>query len=499
MALSTTGLTFAYRGDTTTAYFNKSLKDFSQAETANGYTITSDTAPVGCFGAKALKVRQNGNQQMACRWCGFDNFSKTDKLSGLLRFHYSATSNSWIDNYLLRVQPCGARVNDLELIWRAGGTLTFSIINPKGVYALTYTSPNPVLQTAGIREIFFSYDGSTITNALQLRLNDSVSSHNGSTTTTFDDYVRPDNIEHYSGGNNDTYFYIDEIILWDNLQDVNYDTRTEYFDVTERHYEENSDPVASNVLNGTSYITQGETLTGSYTPLTYSNPAIENVKSGIDYIYESNTLTGTYSLSSYTNPEIENVRSGVSYIYESATLTGTLSVPTAHTGASGTLSLSNIKENIRYVLDNANDVSGSPIDLSSNLSTRVKKVLKINPEKIPVQASYYPFVTVYIDNKTMNPDTIARNQLTGKRKGDLTINIAAAIWNQNFSDVENDPADNDLEYLMENIENILRAYPTLGNEVNWQEARNVSYYSYPLDEQTHLRGAILEIVAKVWY
>ena len=163
--------------------------------------------------------------------------------------------------------------------------------------------------------------------------------------------------------------------------------------------------------------------------------------------------------------------------------------------------LNSIKTAIKTLLDSANTTTASPIDLSSNLSNskRVQNVLKINPERIMPQASMFPLVTCYVDGKTMNRMDIAKNQLSTKRRATVSINIVGSIWNNNFSSITEDPADEDINYLMENIELALRSDDTLNNTVNWHKAVDCKYYTTMLDEQTHLRSGVLSLECELFY
>lgn len=161
--------------------------------------------------------------------------------------------------------------------------------------------------------------------------------------------------------------------------------------------------------------------------------------------------------------------------------------------------LNGIKDQLKIIFDDANTTTASPIDLSANLSKRVAKVLTVNPDLIRPQASFYNFVTCYIKEKSIETEQIAGNQLNIKRQSDITIEIVGAVFNQNFADVTKDPADNDINYLMENIEQVLRTNPTLNNTVKWQKPQNVSYHSSNLNQNNNVRVGILTLAAKVFY
>lgn len=158
-----------------------------------------------------------------------------------------------------------------------------------------------------------------------------------------------------------------------------------------------------------------------------------------------------------------------------------------------------IKENLKTLFNNANTTTASPVDLSSDLSKRVQKVLAVHPAAIPVQASHYPFVSCYIAEKPIKEDQIAKDQLNIKRKSTVSIDIVGGVFNQNLTDLTKDPSDNDINYLMENIELILRSDPTLNGSVTYQRPENCIYYSNMVGSNVHLKIGILRITATVFY
>ena len=231
-----------------------------------------------------------------------------------------------------------------------------------------------------------------------------------------------------------------------------------------------------------------------------TDPGIAQVLSGTEYIFAGSTLTGTLNIPNNTDPGISNVRVDTEYIFNDSTLTGTLSVPAASTGTANTVPLNELKEQIRYVLATNNTTTGAPVDdLSSGLARRVQMILKVNPEKIPPNDNILPALTVFIDSKNTAPDTIARNGSTGKRKAEINIKIAGMVWEPYTTDRIEDPADEDLETLMENAEKILRGYDNLGGNVSWQFPTAITYHSLGWDEKAHYRGALMDIKATVHY
>jgi hypothetical protein len=163
--------------------------------------------------------------------------------------------------------------------------------------------------------------------------------------------------------------------------------------------------------------------------------------------------------------------------------------------------LKGIKEAIQTVLTNANTTTATPIDLSADLTagTRVREILKVHPEMIVPQASMFPLVTCYIPNKPIKRDDIAKDQLSAKRRATVQVEVVGTIWNDNIVTIDEDPADEDIGYLMENIELILRSDFNLSGKVNWQKPIDCKYYTTILDEQTHLRSGILSLECEVYY
>lgn len=162
------------------------------------------------------------------------------------------------------------------------------------------------------------------------------------------------------------------------------------------------------------------------------------------------------------------------------------------------LDLNNLKEQVQSIFQTANTTTASR-DLSNGLATRVQRILKVNPARIPVQASWYPFVTCYIESKNLEEAGIAITQATSKRKAIINLKVIGAIWNSSSNDGEVDPADEDCEDLMENIEEILRANPTLSGVSLWSFPTDVTYHNVALEEETHIRAGILNLKTTIYY
>lgn len=116
------------------------------------------------------------------------------------------------------------------------------------------------------------------------------------------------------------------------------------------------------------------------------------------------------------------------------------------------------------------------------------------------QATVMPLVTIFTERKVISQKTIAKDMVNARREGRLVLSVAGLVWNQNFlQDIWEDPADNDLENLMENIEYVLRENPNLGGNANWHIPNDVTYHNFPMNEQTHFKCGILQLEAAIYY
>jgi hypothetical protein len=164
------------------------------------------------------------------------------------------------------------------------------------------------------------------------------------------------------------------------------------------------------------------------------------------------------------------------------------------------VNISNIKTQIKSILDTANTTTAS-VDLSGGLDTRVQRVLKIHPFKIPVQPIFYPWVSMYVEEKDIEQVTLGTgsNQTSALRKAELVINLACAVQEPIISDINEDQSDENVERLMENVEEIIRANHDLNSSVSWCFPDVAEYHDEPWDERTFIRGAVLPLRCKVFY
>ena len=165
------------------------------------------------------------------------------------------------------------------------------------------------------------------------------------------------------------------------------------------------------------------------------------------------------------------------------------------------IALTAIKSSIQSILETANTTTGSPIDLSDSLVTRVNKVLQVNIEKIPIQPSFFPCVTMFYEGKQVNLQDIAGSMLTGRRRAEVDLKVVGIVWidNMNTSNFQyKDLADNECEQLMENIEQVLRTDPTLGGNALWSKTTEVVYQNF-VSEDTHMRAGVMTHKITVQY
>lgn len=336
-----------------------------------------------------------------------------------------------------------------------------------------------------------------------------------------------------------TATHLEEFVIWDEVIDpanvaltsgngaLNGAARTAFVDCPVFDGLEVVDPGVANVLNGTSYVLNGTSLVGEYdASANYSDPGVANVRLATAYkfgratnnrtgtldlpaasnvrlgvAYDNSTTVGTFTTPTSTDPGVGNVRLSTQYVINDSTLTGTLITPGTLVNSTATAGLNDVKEYIQTMMIAANTTTGTPIDLSHGLSNakRVQTVWKIHPEMILPQASLFPLVTCYIDSKDIARMDIAKTQLASKRRAKIKVKIVGSLWNNNFATADEDPADEDINHLMENIELIMRGDPSLSGVVNWQLANGCRYYTSILDEQTHLRSGILDLDCEIFY
>lgn len=477
-------LTFSLRGDTISAHYapgGELAAAHSDNTTTGVYSQAFDTST--CIGGRAINFNL-GNGRSWLIYSGIGNTPKdpVNGLSVVMRLYVEQTLPSFNNNLFQLGCRTNALIGAFTLAHRAADGL-FSLYARNQLDAnvgqgnLTGAYNPPINQ---FNDLVFTWGGTSTSN-LEVFLN-------GTTISTFNmsGGMLPTGSAQYpwhpiSIGEqlNQSYsqFYLNEFLLFDGALSAASvasafpgPSRTEFYSTPK--------------LQG----------------LNSTDPGVASVNSGTNYLFQGNTLTGTLTAPTYTDPGVSNVANGTNYVFNDSTLTGTLSVPVASTGTAGTVPLNELKEQIRYVLAQNNTSTGAPVtDLSANLQRKVQGILKVNPEKIKPNDNILPCVTVFVDSKDTNPDTIARNAATGKRRAEVNLSVVGLVYEPFTTNYEEDPADEDLENLMENVEKILRGYDDLGGNVKWNFPTTITYHSLGYDEQNHYRGAIMDLRATVFY
>ncbi len=162
------------------------------------------------------------------------------------------------------------------------------------------------------------------------------------------------------------------------------------------------------------------------------------------------------------------------------------------------INVGGIKTSFKTIMDAANSTSAA-YDLSRNMNNRVVRVMKVNPVKIPIQSSFFPYVTIYTDNKAIESATIAKSQTSGKRRANILFQVIGAVWEPLTPDIDEDKADNEIEFLMENIEEVLRRNQTLADTVLNCMPSSVEYHTVSIEEETIMRVGQLSLQATVYY
>lgn len=501
-------LIFSYRGNTTTAYYAPGGEERTSLKQGGTVTDIVACSLTGCISGYALDMNSAIFSSIVY-FSGPRNTPNTNTFSLVFNlakatagtatsnssiFQFGAISASYLSGFSIQHQTTtdNLRVSMRNEFGLNGG-------NVDAVYNFANTDFRYL--------VVVNHGGSTLTTYI-----DGATLGTGKFTRTFNfafgEYLlNPMGIGAYLNNFIST-FYLQELLVFDHaltgasVASAFAGTPSAFYTASANQPVNSTDPGVSNVVSGTNYTFKGSSLTGTYSAGTYTDPGVANVLSGTSYIFNDSTLTGTYHDGSYSNPGIANVRSGTSYIFNDSTLTGTLSVPTALTGAASTAPINQIKEQIRYVLAENNTATGAPtLDLSSNLDRRVQSILKLNPERIPLNDNETPCVTVFTDSKSpIEPRAVNVSGLNGKRKAEINYKVVGMVYAPNYiADPTEDKGDDEIEYLMENVERVLRAYDDLGGTVNWQFPNAVTYHSASFDEESHYRVGILDLRVTLLY
>ena len=256
------------------------------------------------------------------------------------------------------------------------------------------------------------------------------------------------------------------------------------------HDSNSSDVYSANVTFATA------TTKGIFESTIYDDSGFTTATAIFDKCFDEIQIQAPGSVSS--DPGITNVASGIGYTINDVSLTGlaTCSYQSASIPSSQ-VNLNSIKAAIKVIMD-ANNTTTASTPLSNGMSRTVQKNLTLNLERIPIQPSFFPCTTVFMDTKNIQLETIAKNQVAAKRSCELTLNIAGVTWNSTVIDNTKDQSDDDVEQLMENVEEIMRANQLITGLVDWSFPNRIQYHDGG-DEETHLRIGIMQLRCKVFY
>ena len=160
------------------------------------------------------------------------------------------------------------------------------------------------------------------------------------------------------------------------------------------------------------------------------------------------------------------------------------------------VNISDIKTQFKSIMDAANIV-GATYYLSTGMNKPVNKVFKVNPLKIPITATKYPYVTIYSDIKDIQQTNINTTFKIAKFGANLSMLVVGGVWETKVTNETEDNADEEIEKLMENIEEILRRNHTLNGTVKWCKLERVEYHTLPISEDVHIRYGVGNLMVRI--
>lgn len=166
------------------------------------------------------------------------------------------------------------------------------------------------------------------------------------------------------------------------------------------------------------------------------------------------------------------------------------------------IDLDGIKNSVKSILEAANTTTGQPIDLSSGMVKRVNKILTLNPERLPIQPTFFPAITVFYQGKDVDWRDMAVNGLNARMRARVKAKILGIVWLDDMNSANfqyKDLADNECENLMENIEQVLRSDPTLQGKALFSRVTGAEYFNVSLGEDAHFRAGTIDFEITVQY
>ncbi len=159
----------------------------------------------------------------------------------------------------------------------------------------------------------------------------------------------------------------------------------------------------------------------------------------------------------------------------------------------------NIIDNIQSTLQDANTITADYY-LSTNMAKKVVNVSKRNPNLISGQTSQFPSICIRIDNDTKTLEEMARTNISAKMRSDVVFSVIGIIYHNVLNDgnLADDPADDEIHYFAENVEEVLRRNHKLNGSVLYSVPTLVSFYE-DLDEESFFRTFVMDYKTTVFY
>lgn len=159
------------------------------------------------------------------------------------------------------------------------------------------------------------------------------------------------------------------------------------------------------------------------------------------------------------------------------------------------LDLVSLVDSLENLLNKNNTIT-SDYDISENLNTRVQKFYSGTDglhDKSPVPINLYPVVFIELVNKVEEISQLGNS--SAKRNMEINFNIVPVIYYGAGSEMEfvegRIKANQEVLYLSQNIESLIRNNITLSNTVDWVNIENTEY-SISLNE-----NATYNMVSKI--
>lgn len=482
---------FALRGDTLAAYYANHIGNnpgkINDLTTSFDPTILATTAS-DVIGGSFINIDNNTSTSNGLAYPGFSNTSNTITTSILIRFAMGFTGGNF--GIFAVAGPGSPGNNAISVPWLTGALWGYAG-HGDGTFLVNHATINPGITINEFNDLVIVHNGLATAGGFLMYLNgvtlssDTPSNNMGERRQELTTSII---LGQASQGFNSGRMKVNEFVIWDEVIDPN--------NITLVDASSGITSTGGSLNGGTrdSWVDVSQIDRGIWSSLTAGN-----IRTGFDQVQAGATITGTFSGEQWSTITAAQIASGINQIQNGTTITGTLSVPSPGTGANGTVDLEQIRSTIADILGDENTTTGSPINLSENLTTPVKKIYELSVEKIPVQPSCYPYVAISVARKDIEIADQGQNQLVSKRKARIDIDIMGGVWDSTMPTKTEDNADKEITYLMENIENILRANVTLRGLVDWAFPTDVAYHSVAIEEETHLRLSLMKFQLTLLY